>query len=107
MAAKRTATFVSWEYMLSVEGERRVLIKMKTALKSSCDLSDTVVNSCEIFTHLTLNGLKNNTNYYFVTDLHIWIKWGLDFVELHACYKIRCLLQLLCTVQKCLHSTVI
>ena len=53
VAIERRATFVSWEYMLSFEGERRVLIKMKTALKSNCVLSDTLVNSCEIFTHLT------------------------------------------------------
>lgn len=39
--------------MLSFEGEGRVLIKMKTALKSNCALSDTLVNSYEIFTHLT------------------------------------------------------
>jgi hypothetical protein len=47
------AAVARWEYMLSFKGERRLLMKMETAAKYNCALSNIVVNLCERFTHLT------------------------------------------------------
>jgi hypothetical protein len=49
VAAERRATLVSWVYMFSFESER---------MKVNCAVTDILVNSCQIFTHLTYKWLE-------------------------------------------------